>query len=266
MVERTYRRPFVPARAQALPAAHRHAQGRARGARLPARQFVHERPRVPRRPEVREVARPARGRTHDELRQEAAHRPLDRPRARHDAAGVERGRERAVSRRPARRRHAHAVPRRRRARRARLAEARLSAAEIGRAPEQLVENLRLLVGAGFVHADLSAYNLLWWEDELWFIDFPQAVDVTTNPHTFDYLYRDVANVGGWFARHGEDVRRRRAVRRVGGGRVHVVRAVPRDRSCTRTLTVRVDDLTRAFPRNASGTSGTHLGHASTSAA
>ena len=66
-----------------------------------------------------------------------------------------------------------------------------------------MENLRLLVGAGYVHADLSAYNLLWWEDDLWFIDFPQAVDVTTNPHAFDYLYRDVTNVGAWFARHGE---------------------------------------------------------------
>jgi len=87
----------------------------------------------------------------------------------------------------------------------RLAEARLSRPEIARAREQLIENLRLLVGAGFVHADLSAYNLLWWEDDLWFIDFPQAVDVTTNPHAFDYLYRDVTNAGHWFARQGENI-------------------------------------------------------------
>jgi len=88
----------------------------------------------------------------------------------------------------------HAAPR--------LAEARLGATEIGRARTQLVDNLRWLVGAGFVHADLSAYNLLWWQDEIWLIDFPQAVDVTTNPHALDYLYRDLANVGTWFARHG----------------------------------------------------------------
>jgi RIO kinase 1 len=87
----------------------------------------------------------------------------------------------------------------------RLAEARLAPTDVARAREQLEENLRLLVGAGFVHADLSAYNLLWWEDELWFIDFPQAVDVTTNPHAFDYLYRDVTNVGNWFARQGEQM-------------------------------------------------------------
>ena len=85
----------------------------------------------------------------------------------------------------------------------RLAEARLDPAGVREARDQLVENLRMLVGAGFVHADLSAFNVLWWEDRVWLIDFPQAVDVTTNPHAFEYLYRDVANVGRWFARHGE---------------------------------------------------------------
>jgi RIO kinase 1 len=86
----------------------------------------------------------------------------------------------------------------------RLVEARLGAAEIGRARTQLLENLRRLVGAGFVHADLSAYNLLWWEDDVWLIDFPQTVDVTTNPHAFDYLHRDLTNVGSWFARHSAE--------------------------------------------------------------
>ena len=85
----------------------------------------------------------------------------------------------------------------------RLVEARLSAAEIHHVAIELVENLTLLVGAGFVHADLSAFNLLWWEEQLWLIDFPQAVDVTTNPHAFEYLHRDLTNIGGWFARHGK---------------------------------------------------------------
>jgi serine/threonine-protein kinase RIO1 len=53
-----------------------------------------------------------------------------------------------------------------------------------------------------VHADLSAYNLLWWEGRLIVIDLPQAVEFTTNPDAFDLLHRDVANVGDWFTRHG----------------------------------------------------------------
>jgi len=83
-----------------------------------------------------------------------------------------------------------------------LAQARLDPPRIESARAQLVADLERLVGAGFVHADLSPYNLLWWEEQLWFIDFPQAVDVTVNPHAFDFLYRDVKNVGTWFARHG----------------------------------------------------------------
>jgi RIO kinase 1 len=87
----------------------------------------------------------------------------------------------------------------------RLAEARISAAETRAALAQLVDNLRLLVEAGYVHADLSAFNLLWWSDRLWLIDFPQSVDITTNPHAFDYLHRDLANVGDWFGRHGAEI-------------------------------------------------------------
>jgi RIO kinase 1 len=90
----------------------------------------------------------------------------------------------------------HAAPR--------LVDARLGASDIGRARTQLFENLRRLVGAGFVHADLSAYNLLWWEDDVWLIDFPQTVDVTTNPHALDYLHRDLCNIGTWFARHNAE--------------------------------------------------------------
>jgi RIO kinase 1 len=87
----------------------------------------------------------------------------------------------------------------------RLSEARLGPTGVRSAFTQLLDNLRLLVEAGFVHADLSAYNLLWWHDELWMIDFPQAVDITTNPHALDYLHRDLTNVCGWFTRHGEEI-------------------------------------------------------------
>lgn len=85
-----------------------------------------------------------------------------------------------------------------------LARARLSPAEVDSAWSQLVEGLRLITAAGWAHGDLSAYNLLWWEGELWFIDFPQAVDIAANPGGLGFLHRDVVNVCGWFARHGVD--------------------------------------------------------------
>jgi RIO kinase 1 len=83
-----------------------------------------------------------------------------------------------------------------------LAQARLTPPELASAWEQLVDNLRALTVAGLVHADLSAYNLLWWEGKLVVIDLPQAVEFTTNADAYDLLHRDVANVAEWFTRHG----------------------------------------------------------------
>jgi RIO kinase 1 len=83
-----------------------------------------------------------------------------------------------------------------------LGQARLTKAEMESAAEQVVEGLRALMEVGIVHADLSAFNLLWWNGTLVFIDFPQAVDLALNPHGLDFLHRDIENVAGWFARRG----------------------------------------------------------------
>jgi RIO kinase 1 len=83
-----------------------------------------------------------------------------------------------------------------------LAQARLSPDELASAWEQLTSSLVALTMAGHVHADLSTYNLLWWEGRVVVIDLPQAVEFTTNADAFDLLHRDVANVGDWFSRHG----------------------------------------------------------------
>ena len=84
----------------------------------------------------------------------------------------------------------------------RLAEARLRRPELEEAWAQLVEGLQDIVAAGYAHGDLSAYNLLWWEEQLVFIDFPQAVDIAENPQGLDFLHRDVLNVATWFGRRG----------------------------------------------------------------
>ena len=83
-----------------------------------------------------------------------------------------------------------------------LMQAKLDAAELAAAWAQLEQNLRALTAAGLVHADLSAYNLLWWEGRLVVIDLPQAVEFTTNPGAFELLHRDVARVTDWFTRRG----------------------------------------------------------------
>ena len=84
----------------------------------------------------------------------------------------------------------------------RLAQAQLSAEEVSSAWEQLLVSLRALTSAGVVHADLSAYNLLWWHGRIVLIDLPQAVEFISNQDAPELLHRDLTNVGGWFARNG----------------------------------------------------------------
>lgn len=86
-----------------------------------------------------------------------------------------------------------------------LQAGRLDARQLDDAFEQLLTGLHTLVGEGFAHADLSAYNLLWWDETLWFIDFPQAVDIAENPQGVEFLHRDVLNICGWFAHRGLDI-------------------------------------------------------------
>lgn len=84
----------------------------------------------------------------------------------------------------------------------RLVNARLSDDELAAAYDQLLEELSALTRASLVHADLSPFNVLWWQDRLWLIDFPQAVDLVNNPHGFDMLHHDVVTMCTWFARRG----------------------------------------------------------------
>lgn len=87
----------------------------------------------------------------------------------------------------------------------RLVEARLERGALAGAWRQLVASLRKLAREGVVHGDLSVYNLLWWDETVVLIDFPQAVDVVTNPAGADLLYRDIENVATWFGRRGVEV-------------------------------------------------------------
>ncbi len=78
--------------------------------------------------------------------------------------------------------------------------ARLRETELGN-PEStlhtIIGNVRKLLGAGLVHADLSEYNVLMKGDVPYMIDFGQAVSVE-HPNATDLLHRDVANITAFF--------------------------------------------------------------------
>lgn len=86
-----------------------------------------------------------------------------------------------------------------------LQAARLDQTQLVDAFDQLLGGMRILMSEGLAHGDMSAYNLLWWDDEVWFIDFPQAIDIAANLAGLDFVHRDVVNVCTWFQRKGLDI-------------------------------------------------------------
>ncbi len=66
----------------------------------------------------------------------------------------------------------------------------------------ILENVALWLANHLIHGDLSAYNLLYWNDRVVAIDFPQAVDARMNPNARALLGRDIENVCAHFQRFG----------------------------------------------------------------
>jgi RIO kinase 1 len=63
------------------------------------------------------------------------------------------------------------------------------------------EYMYRLYDAGIVHGDLSEYNIVAYESQLYLIDVGQAVTVH-HPNSDDFLERDCENVANFFARQG----------------------------------------------------------------
>lgn len=68
--------------------------------------------------------------------------------------------------------------------------------------DRLMDNVRLMLMHDRIHADLSAYNVLYWEGEVRIIDFPQAIDPANNRHAYAILQRDVTRLCQYFEPYG----------------------------------------------------------------
>ena len=68
--------------------------------------------------------------------------------------------------------------------------------------ERVMRNVEVMLARHRIHADLSAYNILYWDGDITLIDFPQAVDPRLNPHAERLLARDVERVCQYFTRFG----------------------------------------------------------------
>jgi RIO kinase 1 len=63
---------------------------------------------------------------------------------------------------------------------------------------RVMDNVRLMLSRHYVHGDLSAYNILYWNGEITIIDFPQMVDARVNHNAHSFLERDIQRVCEYF--------------------------------------------------------------------
>ena len=68
--------------------------------------------------------------------------------------------------------------------------------------ERVLVNVEKMLTHNRVHADLSAYNILYWSGRITLIDFPQAIDPNENRSAFLIFARDIRRICEYFTRQG----------------------------------------------------------------
>lgn len=63
-------------------------------------------------------------------------------------------------------------------------------------------NVEVMLSHNRVHADLSAYNILYWDGHITLIDFPQAIDPRQNHNAYRIFERDITRTCEYFQRQG----------------------------------------------------------------
>lgn len=76
----------------------------------------------------------------------------------------------------------------------RISDLKMEKDEAEEAFRQSVQNLKLIVRAGRVHGDYSTFNILWHNEKVVVIDFPQVIEFRNNPHAAALLERDARSL------------------------------------------------------------------------
>ncbi|MBN8656616.1 MAG: hypothetical protein J0M11_12840 [Anaerolineae bacterium] len=68
--------------------------------------------------------------------------------------------------------------------------------------DKVLRNIDVMLANDCIHGDLSAYNILYWNGDITFIDFPQIVLPKSNPTAWNIFQRDVVRVCDYFSAQG----------------------------------------------------------------
>ncbi|GJQ73238.1 hypothetical protein Trydic_g13615 [Trypoxylus dichotomus] len=81
-----------------------------------------------------------------------------------------------------------------------LRDAALNDVKIMMAYEQILKYMKIMYEeCNLIHADLSAYNILWYNNNCYVIDVSQAVE-PSHENAFYFLYRDCENISNFFSK------------------------------------------------------------------
>jgi RIO kinase 1 len=83
-----------------------------------------------------------------------------------------------------------------------LQEVRIDQTTARRLFDQVIHNIETMLAANWIHGDLSAYNILYWQGEITIIDFPQVTNAIGNSNARFILTRDVQRVCDYFISQG----------------------------------------------------------------
>lgn len=86
----------------------------------------------------------------------------------------------------------------------RLSDIRLSDEDNEDAWQQSLDIYTRLLKLGKVHGDYSTYNLLWWQNKVIVIDFPQMSELEENRHALELIRRDIESLVMSFKRPNTD--------------------------------------------------------------
>ncbi|KAJ8923334.1 hypothetical protein NQ315_001892 [Exocentrus adspersus] len=86
-----------------------------------------------------------------------------------------------------------------------LKYAKLSDASLIVAYEEVKNAMKTLYEkANLIHADLSEYNILWHDDQCYFIDVSQSIE-PSHENAFHFLYRDCTNIVTFFGKKLQEI-------------------------------------------------------------
>ena len=83
-----------------------------------------------------------------------------------------------------------------------LNSVRLGREEAQKLFDKAIENIEIMLSNYCVHGDLSAFNILYHEGDIFLIDFPQAIDPRVNRNAYAIFKRDISRLCEYFQSQG----------------------------------------------------------------